>query len=277
MSWTNSPPAYRYPSAELITEAAQIDPFNPAAGICRTFKYAEAARRYPIGDILQLESEPHVRLIGAVTIHGLGIGHALEWQYFHIHIKGLLKNGLDQAFVDGHNILFFNEGHLDIDLRELRLTVRTNVPVPEAFYNLAVVWSMPETISSCLKSCDDWGIELARIHTAGYQIVSGPLRCRLVQHRGFHFNKSVVVKVVPYNLGNLLPRKMSFLPHLGLPKVQISVFETQSLAGIVIIIDMDRGNVDSERIFRESAKISIRPVGILSLMDSEVERFPLLK
>ena len=49
-----------------------------------------------------------------------------------------LEHALEEALVDGDDVILLNEGHLKVDLGELRLTVGTQVLVAEAAGDLDV-------------------------------------------------------------------------------------------------------------------------------------------
>ena len=77
------------------------------------------------------------------------------------------------------------------------------------------------------------------MHSARYDIVSGALRCRLDQHRGLDFGESHLVEVVSADLSDPVSEGQVSL-HLVLTQIKISVFESQIVVDIVVILDIDR-------------------------------------
>ena len=85
-------------------------------------EHAEAAVLDDIGDILDLEAETHVGLVGAEAVHGLLPGHPLEGS-LDVHVQHFLKDALHEAFLNAHDVVLVDEGHFEVDLGELGLTV----------------------------------------------------------------------------------------------------------------------------------------------------------
>ena len=56
----------------------------------------------------------------------------------NVNIEHFLEYALEEALVDGDNVILLNERHLKVDLGELRLTVGTQVLVAEAAGDLNV-------------------------------------------------------------------------------------------------------------------------------------------
>ena len=73
-----------------------------------------------------------------------------------------------------HDIVLVHEGHLDIDLGELGLTVGTQILVAEALGNLVVALNATdhEQLLQELRGLRQ-GVEVARLNTAGNDEVAG--------------------------------------------------------------------------------------------------------
>jgi len=109
----------------------------PARGN-RAGEDAEPALAQQIAQVHELHAEAQVRLVGAVFRHRFRVGQ---------HGERLAKNGLAAPLLDkldverldnAHDVLALDEGHLDVELRELGLAVRAQVLVAEAARNLEI-------------------------------------------------------------------------------------------------------------------------------------------
>ena len=132
----------------------------------------------------------------------------------------------DHPFHDPDDILFGDEGHLHIDLREFRLTVRPEVLVAEAFDDLkiAVESGNHQQLLEDLRRLGE-GVKHPLIHPAGDQVIAGPFRRALRQKGGFHLDESLAVKIVPRRGGDAAPQNQVLLD-LGTPEIEVAVLET---------------------------------------------------
>src|SRR5262249_25465582 len=90
-----------------------------------------------IADVLELEAETQIGLVGAEAIHGLGVGEPGErrWQRHVVHRPQHLG---DQALHQRQEIVAVQERRLDVDLGELGLPVLAQIFVAEAANDLEV-------------------------------------------------------------------------------------------------------------------------------------------
>ena len=65
-----------------------------------------------------------IRLIGAVAVHGFVPGHAGQRQ-LDVYVQHLLEQSLQEAFLNLQDVFLVHEGHLQVDLGEFRLAVRS--------------------------------------------------------------------------------------------------------------------------------------------------------
>ena len=86
---------------------------------------------------MQLASEPSVGLIDAETFHRFRPGHAREFGG-QVHSHGLAESIPKDRFPHVEYILFLDEGHFHVQLGKFRLTIRTQVLVPEAPSHLEI-------------------------------------------------------------------------------------------------------------------------------------------
>ena len=100
-------------------------------------EHAERGVLEVLGQVRQLEAEAQVRLVRAVLLHRLGVGHAADRRrHVHAH-EG--PQGLDDLLAEGDHVVLLHEGGLDVQLGELGLTVRAEVLVAVAAGDLVVL------------------------------------------------------------------------------------------------------------------------------------------
>jgi hypothetical protein len=90
-----------------------------------------------LGEVHQFHAEARVGLVDAVAVQRFLEANALE-RRGHVHVQRGFPDALEQAFDQRVDVLAFDERHLDVDLRELRLPVGALVLVAEAAGELEV-------------------------------------------------------------------------------------------------------------------------------------------
>ena len=88
-------------------------------------------------EVHQLELDPRVRTVDAVAVHGLGVGDAGEGDG-QLHLRGLAAAARRYLLEHREHVLDADEGHLEVHLRELELTICALVLVAEAANDLEV-------------------------------------------------------------------------------------------------------------------------------------------
>ena len=83
---------------------------------------------------------------------------------------------------------------------------------------------------------------MSLVHTARYQIVSGAFRSGLDQHRCFYFGKSVFCEIVSGQFRQIVTEGQVVL-HLLFTKIQVTVFETQIVVYVIVVLDVDRRRI----------------------------------
>ena len=83
-----------------------------------------------------LDVEPEVRLVRPVVLHGVGVGHAGDRS--RNVVPDLFPNGGEDFLGDANDIVLVDEAHLDVELRELRLTISAEIFVAVAACNLEI-------------------------------------------------------------------------------------------------------------------------------------------
>ena len=113
-----------------------------------------------------------IGLVGAIGVHGLPVVHATQRRG---HLDTHAAEGIGKNLFEGaHNVVLVHEGHLDIDLGELGLTVGAQVLVAEALGNLVVALDATdhEQLLQELRGLRQ-GVEVARLDAAGDDEVAG--------------------------------------------------------------------------------------------------------
>ena len=224
-------------AGEVSGVAVDVDEAHRAAALNRAGEHTEAAVLHDVADVLELKAEAQVGLVGAEAVHSLTPGHAQEGG-LHVHVQDLLEDPLQEALLDAHHVVLVDEGHLQVDLGELRLTVCAQVLVTEAAGDLhiAVKAGQHQQLLVLLGGLGQ-SIELAGVDTGGDQIVTGALGGGLGEHGGLDLQKTLLVEVVPADLGHLVTGGDSVL-HVGAAQVQIAVLQTQHVVGLGVLYDL---------------------------------------
>ncbi len=153
----------------------------------RALEGAEAAALDDFGNVLNLQVDPQVGLVGAVTLHGLVVGDVPEGCLGHpLVLTELLKHRHQHVLQGGQHVLLGGEGHLHVQLVELAGgTVGTGVLVPEAGGDLEVPVKAGghQQLLELLGSLGQ-GVELAGMVPGRHQVVSRALRRRSGQNGG---------------------------------------------------------------------------------------------
>ena len=129
---------------------------------------------------------------------------------------------------------------------ELRLSVGTQILVPEAFGDLIVTVKAAhhKKLLEKLRRLRQ-RIKLAMMNSAGNNVVPGSFRGGLAQHRSFGIDKAVLVKITADITGNP-GSQLEALQHLGAAQIQIAEAETLFLGVLLIEIQGQRcGTVDN--------------------------------
>ena len=85
----------------------------------------------------ELHIETQIRLVASVIFHGVMPTDTRE-RLFYIDATNHLKQMLGHSFENIQHIFLFHKTHFTVDLCKFRLTVCTQVFVPEALYDLEI-------------------------------------------------------------------------------------------------------------------------------------------
>jgi len=210
----------------------------PLRVIGRAAEHLEIHIPHKVAHTDQFQVHAQVGPVGAVALHGLGIGHARK--FGQRHIENLLEQPAHHALGDIHHILFRHETGLDIDLGELRLAVGAQVLVAETTRNL-VIAVKPRDHQQLLEQLGGLGQgkKLSRVRAAGHQVVAGTLRCRPGQYGGFHIEKPLAFQKAPHGRCDFRALYQVAL-HLGTAQVHVAVAQAHLLADRGMVIELKR-------------------------------------
>ena len=198
----------------------------------------EDAKTPALAEVVKLfegHVEAQVRLVGAIQAHGIVVGHAGE--VGQGDAVELLIQVFGQPFEGVEDILAGHEGHLAVDLGELRLAVGPQVLVAEALDDLevAVHAGHHEDLLEGLGRLGQ-GVELTRVHAAGHYEVARPFRGALDEAGRLDLHELLLVEVFAGLDGDLGPEAEVALQ--GLPAdVQVAVLEAKVVAPVGIRLD----------------------------------------
>ena len=169
-----------------------IDGLHAAAVFNGAVKHAKAATPQLVRKIHQLHFKAGIRLIGAVVFHGVLPGHARQGQ-LEIDALDLLEDTGKDVLDHGVNILFINEGHFDVALRKLRLTVCAVVLIAEAAGDLIILVEAGkhQQLLVDLRALRQ-RVERTGMLAAGHQEIARALRRRFGQDRRFDLGKAPI-------------------------------------------------------------------------------------
>ena len=186
---------------------------------------------------MQLHADARVRLVGAVGVHRIPVRQAAQRQgHLHAHLgKRVGEHLLERT----HDVILVDEAHLDVHLRELGLAVGAQVLVAEALCHLVVALHAAhhKQLLEQLRALGQ-GVEAARLGAAGHQEVAGALGGRLEQRRGLHLHEGAVVQRLADGKGEV-GAQAQVGGHLGTTNVEVAIPETQVLAGLDVILDLE--------------------------------------
>ena len=200
------------------------------------FKDFEAAFGGRLGDFAELKVEPEVGLIAAVFLHRFFVGHAKERRW-NVNIESVLPNLGEHAFDHCLKLLFFDEGHLNVDLREFGLPVLAKIFVAEATRDLEVALEARdhEELLVNLRRLGEC-VKRTRVEAGRHHEVACATR-RVLHHKWrLDFVEAVVSKIRANCLAGLGARA-KFLLQLGASQVEVTILKSQRFVGLDAIFN----------------------------------------
>ena len=217
-----------------------VDRPHAAARVNRALEHRKVGAGGDVGDVDKLEPVTGVRLIAAPSVHRLGVRNAAEL-VLELYPEAVLPQLFDKPFGNRHHVLgILDIGHLHVDLRKLGLTVGAQILVAEAARNLIVpvhAGNHQQLLVQLrrLRQC----VKFAVVDAAGHEIVARALGRRLAQKRRLYLEEAVVAHVVAHGARNFVAHHEDVLKRLA-AKVEIAVFEPQSLARLDVVRNHER-------------------------------------
>ena len=145
--------------------------------------------------IRDFHAEPKVRLVAAVLVHRVVVLHPRK-RKLEFAVAGGLHQDREHCVDDPVHILGGDEGHLHVDLRELRLAVRPQVLVAEAPRDLVVaVHAREHQELLVLLGRLRQGVETARHDPARHEIIARAFRRALRHHRRLDIGEAGLVEI----------------------------------------------------------------------------------
>ena len=187
----------------------------------------------------QLQAEAKIRLVRAVARHGLFPAQTGKGR-LQLDSLNLAEYPRHHALDHGEDVLGPHEGHLDVELGELGLPVHPQVLVAKAAHHLEVAVH-PSHHEDLLKELGRLrqGVELARMHPAGDQVVAGTLGRTFGEDGGFDLHERQAVQVIADGRQHAMA-DLEGAQAARPPQVEIAVPETAGLRRLDVVIDRER-------------------------------------
>jgi len=211
-----------------------FDGFDDASGSGDFGEQLEARILHDGREVRDLHAEAHIGVVFAVAADGFGVRQPGKRKR-QIDVPAGLENRRHQALHHPENVFFRDEGHFHVDLREFRLAVGAQILIAEAFDNLEITVKSGNH-QELLENLRGLGkrVKHALGDAAGNEIIPRAFRCALGQEGRFHFNKSVVIEILPRGNGQPAAQEKVFLNGRP-PQVQIAVFEPDIFRDVFIV------------------------------------------
>ena len=154
----------------------------------RRLEHPERGLREVVGQFGEFEAEPQVGLVGPVAAHRLGVGHVRDLA--DLVSEHPLPQRPHDRLADLDDVLLLHEGHLDVELGELRLPVGPEVLVAVAPRDLEVLLQsgdhqqLLEQLRG-LRQC----VPVTRLQAHRHQEVAGTFGRRARQGRRLHLHE----------------------------------------------------------------------------------------
>ena len=235
--------------------------------VCGSRKDLELGVGEDVGQVDQVHAIAGIGLVGAIGVHGLPVVHTTQRRR---HLDAHAAEGVGQDLLErAHDVVLVHEGHLDIDLGELGLTVGTQVLVAEALGNLVVALNATdhEQLLQKLRGLRQ-GVEVARLDAAGNDEVAGALGRGLEQGGRLDLHELTVVQRLPNGKGKV-GAQLEVGHHLGTTEVQIAIAQAGVLARLDAVLDLERrgdGRVEHLGVVGQDLDLAGRELGVGGLL-----------
>jgi hypothetical protein len=230
--------------AGVTSLAGQAQAAHHAAPGDRLREDAELALSHLRADVLDRQFEAQVGLVGAVAVEGLAEGQPPEGPGGQPLLR---RDRLDQRGEErlgqGQHVLLADEGHLQVELGELRLAVGALVLVAEAARDLEIA-VQPRDHQQLLELLGGLRqrVELAGVEPARHQIVARALGRARDHDRRLDLDEAAVREEVADVLDHPMAQDEVAL-HRRAAQVEIAVGQAQPLVGLDVVADREGGRV----------------------------------
>ena len=226
-------------AGQLIGQTFGVDGADGAARFQHGGEGLELGALEHLCHVLDFQSKAGVGLIGAEAAHSLIPGHTVE-RRLDVDVQHFLPQALDQALVQGHDIVLGDKAHLLVHLGELGLTVGAQILVAVAVSQLeiAVKAGQHQNLLIELRALGQ-GVEVARLHTAGHQIVTRTLGRGLDEGRRFDLSEVVLAEIVADDLHDLAAQH-DRLMHGRAAQVKVTVAQAQVVVDVDLVAQLKR-------------------------------------
>ncbi len=220
--------------AEQRRRALRVDRLDGAAARRDGREHLELRRGENVREFDEFEAEARVGLVGAEAGHRLRIRHARE-RHRDVHAARFLENAAQQSLDERLDFLLGDEGSLDVDLRELRLPIRTQVLVAEAARDLEILLQ-PRDLQELLVLLRRLRqrVERARVQPRRHEEVARALGRRVREDRRLDFEEALLVEKVARRLHHAMAQPEVFLHRRG-AQIEVAVLQAQILVHARVI------------------------------------------
>ena len=194
-----------------------------------------------VGQIHQFQPETHIGFVGAEPGHRLRIGDARDLA--DVVADGPRPQRLDDGLAHDHDVTLVDEGHLDVELRELRLPVRAEVLVAVTARDLVVALhpGHHEQLFEQLRRLRQ-GIPVSWGQPRGDQEVARPFGRGSGQGRSLDLDESAVMQHVTCQAVDLAAHAQGrSRPRAA--QVQVAPAQPRLLAHVHVLVDRERQGV----------------------------------
>ncbi len=225
-------------------------------------EYLELDALEKIGDLDELERVAQVRLVASVATHRVRVRHARE-RFRQLDAEHRLEQVAQQLLHERHDVLFGHERRLDIELRELGLTVRAQVFVAEALHDLIVAVEARDhqQLLHELRRLRQRE-EVAGLRAARDQIVARALGRRLAEHRRLDVDEAVLVHELAQRASDGVAQTQ-VAHHLGAAQIEIAVTQPHLFRHRLVVVERRRLRLrEHVELRREQLDLATRQIRI---------------
>ena len=204
----------------------------------RSLENAESGVLEVLGQLSQLQTKTQVRLVRTVLLHRILVGHALN-RAGNLHINQV-PHGLNDALAQLNDVFLINERRLNVQLSELRLTVRTEILITVATSNLVVLLNTAhlQQLLEQLRGLRQ-SVPRTRSQTSRHQEVTRTLRGGTGQGRGLNLNVAILSQQVACRTVRVRTQAHD-ASRLRAAKIQVAVAQARLLTHLNVLVNLER-------------------------------------